>query len=233
MSLLSVVKDVCGVVGVTVPASVFSGINGNRTMQEMLTLANEVARRISYDTREWTKLKLLCVLPGDGVKTAFDLPSDFKRMLLTSEVWRSLQTQSPMRFIPDTNEWAQRRAMNYYDSRGEWTMMGGKMHIVPAMSVGTSAFFAYLSKNIIALNAGGFGDAFLNDADVYAIEERLLKLGMIWQWKAQKGTAYAEDMGSFTDALAIAMGTDLPSPIIAGTMPISTNATVAYTGPMP
>ena len=44
MTLLSVVKDVCAVVGVTVPQSVFSNITGNRTMQEMLALANEMAQ---------------------------------------------------------------------------------------------------------------------------------------------------------------------------------------------
>ena len=44
MTVLSVVKDVCAVVGVTVPQSVFSNITGNRTMQEMLEKANETAQ---------------------------------------------------------------------------------------------------------------------------------------------------------------------------------------------
>ena len=57
MTLLSVVKDVCAVVGVTMPTVVFSNITGNRTMQEMLSLANEMAQRIAYDNRDWTTLK--------------------------------------------------------------------------------------------------------------------------------------------------------------------------------
>ena len=36
---------------------VFSGITGNRTMQEMVSLANEMAQRIAYDNRDWTRLK--------------------------------------------------------------------------------------------------------------------------------------------------------------------------------
>ena len=36
-----------------------------------------------------------------------------------------------------------------------------------------------------------------------AIDERLLKLGMIWQWKANKGSPYAEDMGTYSDALVM------------------------------
>ena len=35
--------------------SVFSNITANRTMQEMLALANEMAQRIAYDTRDWTE----------------------------------------------------------------------------------------------------------------------------------------------------------------------------------
>ena len=57
MTLLAVVKDVCAAVGVALPQSVFSGITGNRTMIEMLSCANEMAQRIAYDTRDWTRLK--------------------------------------------------------------------------------------------------------------------------------------------------------------------------------
>ena len=58
MTLLSVVKDVCAAVGVTdADSPSFTNITGNRTMQEMLALANEMAQRIAYDTRDWTQLK--------------------------------------------------------------------------------------------------------------------------------------------------------------------------------
>ena len=85
------------------PQSVFTNITGNRTMQEMLSLANEMAQRIAYDFRDWTKFRKTQTFVGDGVTTAFDLPADYKRMLLTSNVWRSTSTQSPMTFIPDTD----------------------------------------------------------------------------------------------------------------------------------
>ena len=112
MTLLSVVKDVCSVVGVIQPSSVFTNITGNRTMQEMLSLACEMSQRIAYDTRDWTKLRKTNVFTGDGVKQAFDLPANYKRMLLTANVWRSTTALQPMIFIPDTDEWIQRRALN-------------------------------------------------------------------------------------------------------------------------
>jgi hypothetical protein len=235
----------------------------------MLALANEMAQRIAHDSREWTKLKATATLTGDmawtgvplsslpedqiwtGGTSAFNLPANYKRMLLTSNVWRSTNTQTPMRFIPDTEEWLHRRASNASDiAVGEWTIMGGKIHIWPIMHgvkpaipqppladipavPAETAYFAYLDKNCVALNSGGFGDAFLNDDDTFALDERVLKLGMIWQWKAQKGSPYAEDMGTYGDALTYAMGHDAPAPIIIGRKPISASTRVAYPWPVP
>ena len=233
MSLLTTIQDVCPVIGVAVPQSVFANIPANRTMQEMLALANEMARRISYDNRDWTLFKTTQVYAGDGVKTSFPMPADYKRMLLNSNVWRSTSTAYPMRFIPDYDSWLQRRMMNINDARGEWTMVGGQMLIWPALSNGATATYTYLKKNCINLTSGGAGSTFLADTDTFALDERLLTLGMIWQWKANKGSPYNEDMATFSDAMAKAMGADSPSPIVIGRMPLSYATKDAYPFPLP
>src|SRR6185436_21178301 len=104
MTLLSVVQDVCATVGVVMPTAIFSNITGNRTMQEMVSLANEMAQRIAYDLRDWNMLKTSATFTGDGVTTEFDLPANYKRMLLTSNLWLSTSSQTPMTFIADTDE---------------------------------------------------------------------------------------------------------------------------------
>ena len=222
MALLSVVRDVCATVGVLMPQTVFGSIGSNRTMQEMVSLANEMAQRIAYDTRDWTALKASQVYAGDGVQTDWPLPANYKRMPVTANVWRSTDTQSPMIFVADPDEWLQRRISNAADyGGGEWTMMGGNMVIWPAMGVGQTATFVYLDRNCVALTGGGYGDSFMADTDTFRLDERLLKLGMIWQWKAQKGSPYAEDMGTYSDALSNVTGRDQPAPIIIGNRPSS------------
>jgi len=233
MTLLTVVRDVCAAVGVVLPTSVFSNITANRTMQEMVSLANEVVQRIAYDTRDWTFFRKTCVFTGDNVKQAFDLPANYKRMLLTANVWRSTSALQPMIFIPDTDQWMQRRALNRFSAWGEWTIIGGQMLIWPVMGVGVTASFAYLDKNCVKLASGGYGDTFMADGDSFALDERLMKLAMIWQWKAQKGLPYAEDMGSYGDALTTAMGKDSPSPIIIDRLPVTQNVNIAYPWPVP
>jgi hypothetical protein len=217
MTLLSVVKDVCQVVGVQQPTSVYANIIGNRTMQEMAALATEMAQRIAWDSgKDWTILKKVATLIGDGVSDGFDLPANYKRMLLTSEVWGPTSTQQPMTYIVDTNEWVRRRNQSWVDALGEWTMLGGQIVIQPIMGAGSSATFGYLNKDCITLASGGVGDTFMADGDNFILGDRLLKLGMIWQWKANKGSPYAEDLATYNDALNVAMGSEKPAPIIIG-----------------
>lgn len=228
MPLLSIIRDVCAEVGVEIPTAVIPGISSSRTMQEMLALANEMAQRIAYNTSDWTRLKTVAEFSGDGVTTAFNLPADYKRMPITSNVWRSSTSQHPMRFIANHDEWLRRRMANTTDSLGEWTMLGGQMHVYPVMDVGTKATFSYLQRNCVALFSGGFGDTFMNDADRFVLDERVLKLGIIWQWVAKKGGPYTESMGTYGDALVIEIGADGPKPVIVGRQPISAGARAAY-----
>ena len=146
MTLLTVVQDVCAAVGVERPASVFVGINTNRTQQELLAVANETAQLIAYDTREWRQLHASIAIDGDGVATSFPLPANYKRLLLTSDVWRTTSSQIPMRFIPDHNEWLQRRLANYADSRGEWLLSGNNIWIAPILAPAQRVVFICLDK---------------------------------------------------------------------------------------
>src|SRR5262249_52436143 len=153
---------------------------------------------------------------GNGTTEAFPIPADYKRLLLTSNVWRSTNNMQPMTFVPDFDMWLSRRAQNIYSGYGEWCIYGGQMHIQPIMNSGVTAYYGYLQRNCIALASGGVGDSFIADGDSFRLDERLLKLGMIWQWKANKGSPYQEDLGTYNDAIAVAMGHDAPAPIILG-----------------
>jgi len=232
MSLLTVVKDVCATVGVQVPSTVFGGIANNRTMQEMLSLANEMAQRIAYDTRDWTVLRSGGAFTGDGITDGFTLPANYKRLLLTTNVRRRSAPVTPLRFISDLDEWLNLRMSNTESSSGDWIINAGKMYFSPILPLNDSVVFSYLDKNCVTLTGGGFGDSFMADTDSFRLNERLLKLGMVWQWKAQKGSPYAEDMGSYSDALANEMGHDQPAPILIDRSPLSHTRRIGYPWPL-
>jgi hypothetical protein len=56
---------------------------------------------------------------------------------------------------------------------------------------------------------------------------------MIWQWKANKGGTYAEDIANYEDALTQVMGSDKPSPILVGRQTLSVAANASYPYPTP
>ena len=85
------------------------------------------------------------------------------------------------------------------------------MLIYPAMGRSVRrATFAYLDKNCVDARQRRLRRRFHERRRQFRLDERLLKLGMIWQWKAHKGSPYAEDMGTYADALGDAMGHDKP-----------------------
>lgn len=232
-TLLQTVQDVCAVVGVIKPSALVPSLSIDRTAFEMFSLANEMAQRIAGDMRDWTALQKQQDFLGDGVTKSFTMPNDYRRMLKTGNVWLSTTPSVPMRFIADPDEWLNRRMRGYSDSRSEWTLRGNQMLIEPAPPASSTVSFIYLHRNCIILNSGGVGEFFANDLDKYALDDRVLKLGMIWQWKANKGSPYAEDMATFADAVGTVQGSDKPSPTMVGRMPAPANATVAYPWPTP
>jgi hypothetical protein len=231
VSVLTVVKDVCAFVGVHVPTTLFGSVTDARTQLELRAVVNEMAQRIAGDSREWQRLIARQVFTGDGVTEAFPMPANYKRMLVDGNVWRSTSAIQPMLFISSADEWLQRRARGYNHAWGEWMLQGGDMHIWPIMGVGVTATFNYIDKNCVTLAGGGFGDTFMADTDNFRLDERLLKLGMIWQWKALKGSPYAEDMATFMDALTRAEGADKPAPILIDRLPSSVMTAYPYPTP--
>jgi len=236
MTLKTVIGEVCAFVGVRPPAStVILQPQQDRTMWEMVNLANEMARRIAYFTRDWQLLRKIATFNGDGVTVEFPLPADMKRMLVETNVYSSTQPTIPLTFISDPDEWL-KRELNQWQSNpnGAWIISGNKMSIQPVMQTGQTVKFMYLHKNCITLgppNAGVLSDRFAGDDDMFNLNEDLLKLGMIWQWKAYKGGTYAEDIANYEDALSMIAGADKPSPTIVGGVPVS--GRVAYYGPVP
>jgi hypothetical protein len=214
MTILTVLQDISTVIGVAVPAAVFTSTV--REHQELAALANEVAERIqgAYD---WQRVKRLVTYTGDGTTTAFDLPSDYSRMAAGQNVYTSARI-GPMRQVQDHDEWLDLTLRAQIDPRGAWTLLGGQMNFLTAPAADELVKYYYIST-LYARSSGTettdffpldfpfeFPDSetggtrkakFDDDDDGFQLDERLLKLGITWQYKANKGLPYAEDMVNY------------------------------------
>lgn len=229
-TILAIIREVCPVIGLPVPSAVFASTR--REHVELAALANEMAQRIAWDTHDWTKLKTLCTIVGDGVETAFDLPGDFHRMLKKARLWPSATPNSPLTHYPDSDQWLGLEVQNFQRLLGAWTLIGEQIHIKPVLAADAQASFYYISKDY-ALDAetNEPHPDFDADTDLWRLDDRVLRLGMIWQWKANKGFAYAENMATYEEALMMSIGADKGSNLLTvGRVRGTIAETVAWPG---
>lgn len=214
MSILSVVQNVCLAVGLDKPDIVLSSTD--REMQEMVRIANEVAQRIRDAEFDWQTLQAIKTLNGDGVTEAFDLPDDYARMQTTARLWSSRWSWG-LEHITNTDDWLETLVVPVVPVSGQWTIYGDQIHILPMCQSSETVRFFYISKNVVKPASGSSKPLFTLDDDTFRLSERVLELGMIWQYRSQKGAASDDDETNFDRALYTAMNNDIGSkPVVSG-----------------
>jgi hypothetical protein len=206
------------------PGSLFS--TTNKFAMELADLANDVATDIAK-AHDWQQLRKLATLSGDGVKIAFDLPADYDRMLKATDVHSKNWKSAKFIAVRDEDQWLYIQQTAATGAPGYWIMLGGKFQIYPPMPVGEEAQFYYVRNTIV----NGANATFSSDGETFALSERLLMLGLVWRWRAQKKMDYAEDMTNYELALEKLIASDKGSQkLVAGRQRVPTNAAIAFPG---
>lgn len=181
--------------------------------RELVDLANDVAAGI-VKANEWQALRTEGGVTGDGVSTAFAVPSDLDRLVTDAKLTLADGTQYNTTYTPD-----QLTRDRVTGSERGWFFNGDQVQVFPALAFGTTARFWYVSKNFAN---GKTASLFTADSDTFFLPDRLLALGIIWQWRALKRLEYAEDMQNYEIALSQAMAGDGPRNILrVGRLPAS------------
>ena len=199
---------------------------------ELGTLANEAAEAIG-EYHEWQRLKVLASYAGTGAATAFNVPVDFGRMLKKGAVHSTTWKNANYRQAVDEDEWLYLQDTNISGTPGVWILLGGQLQIFPAMPVGETARHYYISSRIVAALDGGppAKTAFSADGDGFVLPERLLRLSLLWRWRARKGLDYSEDLANYEIALAEEVASDQArQPLVVGRRRIPPGQAIAWPG---
>lgn len=177
-----------------VPTSVFG--SSAQISLEMADLATEVAIEIA-ESAEWRSLVKIAEMVGAD---SFPKPADYDRMMSGQGIlnkdswfWGYINFQSVEEYLMAING---RLPMM---QPGGWILLGDEFKFYPAPT--GIAQFPYISSHIVRANDGTTKAGFTADDDTFILSERLLTLGLIWRWKAQKGLEYSEDMALYQQAL--------------------------------
>lgn len=230
MTVLSVIQQAAPRIGVAVPSAVFG--DTSRTAVELQEAVNEAALGM-VDDYDWQKLKKLNTITGDGATEDWSLPADYRRMLKEANIWPSNMPGNPYTHVLSEDDWLGYEVMGFTTDLGRWIIYGGQLHVVPAIPNATTAKHWYISSWIATAdgNTSPTKTAFDVDSDTFALDERLLKLSLIWRWKKGRGRSYAEDKADYDAACDVAAGTDKGSRILrVGKRRLPADVTVAWPG---
>ncbi len=222
ISVLSVYQDASPKMGLTRPTQLVAD-TGETSLEVQATIA-EVAG-IIRDKFDWGVYTGIGTLTGDGSALDFAFPANYARMALDAQLWPSNSPKRPLKHIERVNDWLGMTVQNFSGVYGCWITYGGRIHIRvagPSDPLGNldTVKFVFANNLQFADNGGNPTVAITADSDVFrltpetSVGERLLKLGLIYKWKQDRGRPYAQDMSDFEDACSKLINGDRGSKII-------------------
>ena len=200
--ILAVVQRVCVAVGLPQPSSVFGG--SDRLADEMTRVANSAAIRI-VQAHDWDRATLEHVLVGDGSSTAFASPPDFDRLPRDARAWSSLGTT--LLHVASADDWLKAQGLAVFPGLIRWTT-GGGLNFAPAPAAGEVVRFPFMAA-IVGYDVSDAPIArFTADDDRFLLDDTLLELGMIAEYRTQKGLPAEAAIAAFTAQLRARMQAD-------------------------
>lgn len=177
----------------------FFGASGNFE-QEACDWANEVAADIAK-YQDWQALVSVATITGDGVTGEFDLPTDYDRMMLSGSVQDMDGWAWGYCPFDNINQFLYAEERGFGAAPGGWVIYGDKIRFSPVPAIGQNATFPYISKYYARATDTTPKAQFTNDADTFALPERLLTLGVVWRWRENKKLDASGDQEAFVKAL--------------------------------
>lgn len=192
--------------GLSRPTAVFG--QSDATAYQLQDTVNEAIRDI-VQAHDWRLLTVLAEAAGDGSTSAFPVAADFDRFPKGMQAWTT-RLNHAMERVGSLNDWLELEIRDYDYLVGSWIFIDGSIHIRPAPATGETIKYYYQSNLAVADNSGSTKAAATADDDALRLPERLLKLALIYRWRADRGLPYAEQMANFNVALEQAIVADKP-----------------------
>jgi len=200
---LQLAQDAAVKLGLDQPSVLFASTD--RTDIELRRALIEACDKIVH-AHDWQALLTLETHAGDGTTTEYAQPADFLRMPKDGQVW-STKWESPLEHVTP-EDWLSADIREYEVVHGMWTIYGGNFVHKPALDTDETAKFWYVSNAVVAPATGDSKAEFTADDDTFRLDDRVLELMLVAQWRKQKSLDYAEEMMDAEIALARAIERD-------------------------
>lgn len=194
------------------PAAVVS--SNEEICVEVTAIAQEAAMDIAK-AFDWQKLTKFHTVTADGTTSSFPMPDDYDRMVQATDLYDPQNWAWNYQHVTDPGDWIQLTNSGFgLLSPGMWTMLGGEFRFLPVPGSGQSAIFPYISNIIFRDRDGNPKTELTRDDDVFVLDERVLKLAIIWRWLALKRMDYQQEMEDYNISIDQEMTRDKGARVI-------------------
>ena len=206
MSLLTLIQDACDLIPLARPSSVIGSTA--QEVRELLGVAQEEGLELSrrYDWQKLTKEKTFTSVATE-TQTSM-VASDLDRFV--AETFWNRSKRRPFRGPVTAQEWQQVKSWTTSPVPEIFRYRGSDILVQPVPTAGDTFVYEYISTQWCESSGGTDQSAWAADADVGLLPERLMKLGIIWRWKAMKSFPFETDYQLYESQVQQAILRDKP-----------------------
>lgn len=211
MSILTVLQEVSSIAGLSVSSQVFG--SSDPTHIELTVLANECAEMVAR-AHDWQAITVEVSMVGNGIEPSLPLPTDFDRLRENTRLW-NFNTNIPLIGVRDAFKWHELSRRDPTPVYARWIILNKEVIFNPPIPNEQTVKFFYISNRLVEKPNGNMDIWFTSDTDEFRLDERLLRLAIIWKWKMKNALPFDGDKAEYDRLLASLVATD------KGTAPVT------------
>jgi len=218
MSCLTIVRDICLELGLTVPNAVVT--SSDPQILQMLALLNKEGKYLCERPEQgWQALQLLASFTTVATETqvAIETIAPNYRYILNDTIWNQ-NNRRPVFGPLSPQQWRMQKGWFSTGPYSQYRVQNGNINFIPVPAAGEQCAFEYMTKAWVTDGTTTY-TSFTADNQTSLLDEELLRLGLMLRWKQIKGLDYVENKIEYEDRVNQAIARDTPKSILSMSKP--------------
>jgi hypothetical protein len=196
--------DAAGECGVALASSWLGSSEDALTCQRFI---RAISRDI-IDRHEWVGASSTVTLSAASTTSVFALPANLDRIQKNEKAVYDVSSRSPVMPVNNDSDWQEKITYGISGACRYYRRVSEGIEFFPALPAGSSVKLSYVSNNWIK---GGKSDWTDEATDTPIFPSQLIRFGLIYRWRRQKGLRFQDEQAEYEAILARAMANDRPS----------------------
>lgn len=215
MTVLEIVRTVCGVIGLSQPNSLI-GTTDLQVIQLRELLNKEGSELAARSSQGWQALNaettfITVAAEDQGTLETIIGASNAFRHILNETIWNRT-AKTPVFGPRGAAAWQGIKTINFTGPFPEYRIRGDHLYFIPAPSAGDTCAFEYASRNWLEGSDGSRRSSITEDEDESLLDSEIVRLGLEWRWRKAKGLDYSQDFEDYEARVVDALARDGTKP---------------------